>query len=414
MYESSRRRARSPIANSRSRGRCRATRPLVTLTTMLSALALAPDATAGETLKIGEEASLTVGVGVRMSYTNTENGAPNGTSSSNEFEVENARIFLNGTWGKYLKGTLNTERQGGAVNNGGDSIRIMDAIAQFEYNDVFNVWLGRMLPPSDRANLYGPFYVTAWSYPGVVSNYPNIAVGRDDGAMLWGKPFGGKLVYSVGAFNGHNRAAGLSNESDNLLFAGRLHFNFLDVEPPPAHYLGGTYFGAKDIFSIGLAGNMQSDGAGTAARPGDLKIWSVDALFEKKLGGGYVPTLEGAYYKYDLDGAVDCGSGEPGSVPCPSGDNAGGQVDGKAYMVSAALLFPGKIGIGQLQPFVRYQKFDRDLSNTTKKATEFGINYIINGSNAKLSAVYTKFDDDRLAPGQTDWKQFVLGVQLQF
>jgi hypothetical protein len=47
--------------------------------------------------------------------------------------------------------------------------------------------LGRMLPPSDRANLSGPFYVSAWSFPGVVSNYPNLAVGRDNGMLLWGK-----------------------------------------------------------------------------------------------------------------------------------------------------------------------------------------------------------------------------------
>ena len=58
----------------------------------------------------------------------------------------------------------------------------MDAIAQFEFMPEFNVWLGRMLPPSDRANLYGPFYALPWSYPGVASNYPNLAVGRDNGA----------------------------------------------------------------------------------------------------------------------------------------------------------------------------------------------------------------------------------------
>jgi len=389
-------------------------RPLFALTALLGSITASAPALAGATLKIGDDASLSIGIGVRMSYTSLENGAPNGTSSSSDFAVENARLFLNGQWGKIFKATLNTERQGGAAATGGDSIRMMDAIAQFEFNDVFNIWLGRMLPPSDRANLYGPFYVTAWSYPGVASNYPNLAVGRDNGAMVWGKPFGGKLVYSAGVYNGHNNVGGLSNQSDKLLVAGRLHFNLLDVEPPPAHYLGGTYFGGKDILSIGIAGNSQADGAGTAARPGNLKIWSADILFEKKLAGGFVPTLEGAYYKYDLGGAIDCGSGEPGAVACPVGDNVGGQVDGKAWLFSAALLFPGKVGWGQLQPFVRYQKYDRSLSATTSKATDFGLNYIINGSNAKISAVYTKFEDTRLAPAQTDRKQFVLGVQLQY
>ena len=388
--------------------------PLLSFTPLLCSVGMVSPALAGATLKIGDDASLGLGIGLRMSYTNTDNGAPNGTSSSNDFAIENARIFLNGQWGKIFKATLNTERQGGPAATGGDSIRIMDAIGQFEFNDVFNVWLGRMLPPSDRANLAGPFYATAWSYPGVVSNYPNIGVGRDDGAMVWGKPFGGKLVYSFGIFDGHNKAASLSNNSDKVLFAGRLHLNLLDVEPPPAHYLGGTYFGAKDIFSIGLAGQSQSDGAGTAAKSGNLKIWNLDVLFEKKMAGGFVPTLEGAYYKYDLGGAIDCNSGEPGAVACPSADNVGGQVEGKSYMASAALLFPGKVGWGQFQPFIRYQKYERDVSSTTNKATDFGLNYIIKGANAKVSAVYTKREDSRRAPGQTDIDQFVIGVQLQY
>jgi hypothetical protein len=289
----------------------------------------------------------------------------------------------------------------------------MDAIVQLEPNDLFNFWLGRMLPPSDRANLSGPFYVSAWSFPGVVSNYPNLAVGRDNGMLVWGKPAGGKVVYSVGAFNGHNRAAGLSNIADNMLYAGRLAVALWDAEPAPAYYEGGTYYGSKDILTVGLAGQMQKDGAGTAAVKGDFKVWSLDALLEKKIGG-FVPALEGAYYKYDLGGAVDCGSGEPGSVACPVADNVGGQVAGKALLLSGAVVLPGKAYGGQIQPFIRYQKFDRDLSSTTSKATDFGVNYLLNGSNGKISLVYTKFDDSRIAPAQTSAKQIVLGLQVQY
>jgi hypothetical protein len=409
------RRHNSCTSTAGARSRAQNPRKLpILVCSLLGCLGVAGAAQGAATLKLGDESSVTLGFGTRLSYTNTEDGAPNGSSSSNDFAVENARLFLSGQYGRYLKGTLNTERQGGPAASGGDSIRIMDAIAQFEFSDPFNLWLGRMLPPSDRANLAGPFYVLPWSYPGTVSNYPNIAVGRDDGGLVWGKLFGGKLVYSLGAFDGHNSATGLSNQSDKLLFAGRLHFNILDVEPPPAHYLGETYLGSKDIFSIGIAGNTQSDGAGTAANPGRLNIWSVDVMFEKKLAGGFVPTLVGAYYSYDLNGAVDCGSGEPGSVACPSGDNVGGQVDGKAWMATAGLLLPMKVGWGQFQPFVRYQKFERDLSNTTSKAYDFGVNYIIRGPDAKISLMYTKLDDTRLRPADTDIRRFTLGVQLLF
>jgi hypothetical protein len=380
----------------------------------LALTASAPLAIAGADLKLGDDAGVTIGFGIRNSYTSVENGAPNGTSRSNDFSIENARLYLSGHYGKIIKATFNTERTGGPANSGGDSIRVMDAIVQFEFAPEFNIWMGRMLPPSDRANLYGPFYALPWSYPGVASNYPQLAVGRDNGVMIWGKPFGGKLVYSGGAFEGHNKAAGLSGQSDKLLYAGRLAFNIWDPEPAPAHYTGGWYGGAKDIFTVALAGFTQADGVGTAATPGRLRVYSADVLLEKKFSAG-VPTFEAAYYKYRL-GAVDCGSGEPGAPACVGGsnDNIGGQVDGKSYLVSGAFLFAPKIGWGQFQPFIRYQKYDRSLSNTTSKATDFGVNYIIKGPNAKVSAVYTKMEDNRLPVASRDRDMFTLGVQLQY
>ncbi len=381
----------------------------------LAVLATTQGAFAGAELKISDDASVNLGVGLRTSYTSTERGAPNGTSRSSDFNLENIRLYMSGQYGKVIKLTFNTERTGGPAATGGDNVRVMDAIAQFEFMPEFNVWMGRMLPPSDRANLYGPFFALPWSYPGVASNYPNLAVGRDNGVMVWGKPFGGKLVYSVGAFEGHNKNAALSGGSDRLQYSGRVALNLLEAEPAPAHYTGGWY-GGKDLFTVGLATSRQSDGVGSATRKGSLNIWNADLLFEKKLSAG-VPTLEGAYYKYNL-GAVDCGSGEPGAVGCPAvlptGDNLGGQVDGKSYLLGAAWMFPQQIGWGKFQPFVRYQKFNRSVSSTTSKATDVGLNYIIRGPNAKISLMYTKFNDNRLAVAVRDTDMFTLGVQLQY
>lgn len=383
---------------------------------VLGLLAAPPYVAQAAEIKMGDDASFSAGIGLRTSYTRREFGAPNGTSDSNDFAIENLRLYLGGSYGKFIKATFNTERTGGPAAIGGDNVRVLDAIAQFEFDPVLNFWIGRMLPPSDRANLYGPFYALPWSYPGVASTYPSLAVGRDNGAMVWGKPMGGKLVYSVGAFEGHNKAAGLSGASDKLLYAGRLAFNVWDPEPAPAHYTGGWYGGSKDILTVAVAGFSQADGVGTAAAPGDLKTWSADLLFEKKLAAG-VPTFEVAYYKYDLGGVPDCGSGEPGSpacvIPVPA-DNVGGQVDGKAYLLGAAFLFPQKVGWGQFQPFVRYQKFERTLSNTDNKALDIGVNYVIRGPNAKVSVVYSKFEDSRVAAPLNDVDQFLVGVQLQY
>jgi len=366
-------------------------------------------------LKLSDDASVTVGLGLRTSYTSTENGAPNGSSYSNNFAVENARLYTTGSYGKMFKVTMNFNASGntGSTNGAGDSLRLIDGIARAEFMPEFNIWMGRMLPPSDRANLYGPFFTAAWAFPFIAQNYPASTAGRDTGVMVWGDTFGGKFSYSGGVFNGHNRQATLSNQSDNPLYAGRLEVNFWD--PQTGYYRDGTYFGSKDVLALAVAGFSQSNGVGTAAAPGNLKIWSVDGFFEKKLAGDYVPTFEAIYYRYDL-GAVDCGSGEPGAPVCTGGggDNIGGQVAGKSYIATGAFLFPQKFYYGQFQPFLRYQRYNRDVSQTTSKVSELGLNYIIKGPNAKVSLVYSKFDDSRLAPAQTGAKQIVLGVQLQY
>jgi hypothetical protein len=356
--------------------------------------------------KISDDVTFNAGIGLRASYSRRDFGAPDGTSKSNDFSVESARLFLGGSYAKMFKATLNTER------GADDKVRLLDGIAQFEPTPAINVWIGRMLPPSDRANLYGPYYAVPWSFPGVVSNYPSIFAGRDNGLTVWGKPMGGKLVYAVGAFEGHNKVLGLSGQSDKLLYSGRVAYNLWDPEPAPAYYTGGWYGGSKDILTIALAGQSQKDGVGSAATPGKLSMYSLDLLAEKKLGFG-VPTFEAAFYKYSL-GAPDCGSGEPGAPACLAGENVGGQVDGKATLLGGAWLIPQTIGWGQFQPFLRWQRFKRTLSSTTAKEFDLGVNYLIRGPNARLTVQYSKLRDDRVPAPRDDVAQIVLGAQLMF
>jgi hypothetical protein len=275
-----------------------------------------------------------------------------------------------------------------------------------------------MLPPSERANLYGPFYTSAWSYPGVASvgygGNLSIIAGRDDGVMAWGNLFDNKFTYSAGIFNGHNRSSTLSNAGNASLYAGRLEYNFWDAEG--GYYRNATYLGAKDILALGVSMQNQQNGVGSVSRPGNLKIWDVDLLVEKKLGGGWVPTFEYMYQKTDI-GVVDCGTFESTPVGCTAltaGSSESGLTAGKTQLATVALLIPGTIGWGQVQPFIRYQKQKRDVSATQNEATDFGVNYLIKGFNAKISAVYTKLEDTRLPVGKTQQDQFVLGVQLNY
>jgi hypothetical protein len=361
------------------------------------ALAAAGTANAGVTVAGPGDSYLTLGLWMRTSYTSAEDAAPNGSSRSNDFAVDSIRIITSGKLTKSIGGMVNFERQSD------ESMRLLDVVAQFELTEGINLWFGRMLPPTDRANLAGPFFANVWEYPGV-SQYPNAFTGRDDGALLWGNVMDSKLLYAIGAFQGKNRGTGLSNDSDELLYAGRLAYSFLDAEP--GYYGTNSYFGEKNLFTVGATFQTQKNGVGTALAKGDYTAWNVDALFETKLAGGGVVTLEGAYYDYDTDGVTDVANT---NVLCSGINNCGGATEGTAYLVTAAYLIPGTYGIGQFQPYVRYQEFDPEVGSTTDQ-WDFGVTYVMKGHNARITAVYSDIDPG--AAASTD--KFIVGVQLMY
>ena len=381
----------------------RTSRPRGLLLSGAAVLCFAPmgAAQAAGVIKLGDDDSyVSVGLGLRASVTQDRHGAPDG-SSAFDTHLDSVRLYVNAQMNKTIGATFNTERDGDG------NIKLLDGYARFEFADGFNVWAGRLLPPSDRSNLDGPYYLSSWNYPGVVSQYPARFAGRDDGVTVWGKLFEKKLTYAVGVFRGHDRIAGAANHGGDPLFAGRVAYNFWDVEDNPGYYTSSTYYGGADVLTVAVAGMMQDKAVGSAAAAGDYRAWNVDALMEKKVLDGGAVTLEGAYYHYDTGGVVDVPPTFGGASPT---DNVGGVTQGHAWLVSAAFLFPQKVGIGKLQPVARYQEFEATLAHATTKQWDGGVNYVIKGHNARLSLDWahvsgTAIPDDDL---------LTLGAQLQF
>lgn len=154
--------------------------------TLAAVTALPSLAHAGGTIKIDETRSISVGVGLRTSFNAIEGQAPDGTSRSKDFALDSARLYVSGQMLPIVSFEFNTELgdDAGAGVGGGD-VEILDAVVKFAFNDSFNVWAGRFLPPSDRSNLSGPYYLNSWDFP-LVQQYPNLAVGRDNGAAILG------------------------------------------------------------------------------------------------------------------------------------------------------------------------------------------------------------------------------------
>jgi hypothetical protein len=308
--------------------------------------------------------TVTVGAGLRTSFTTVDvpDDGEGGGGTESGFALDSARIYISGKVTDQIGIMFNTE-----YNSGSDEIFVMDAAGQFTLSDSFNIWAGRFLAPSDRANLYGPYYGNNWGFAvdGVQDGYPFEVAGRSDGLMYWGQF--GKIKLALGAFNNEVGSA-------DMKYAGRVQIDFWDAEN--GYYQNGSYYGAKDLLAVGVA----TQGAG------DNSAYSVDVLMEKKFGGGGVLTLEGEYASYD-------GYGYYPWMP-----------DGDGYYALAAYLFPKVIGIGKFQILAKYGTASPDDAEDVD-VTEINLNYIIKDQNARIHLFYIDAD------GRAD--VYGIGLQLQ-
>ncbi|MDX1572982.1 MAG: porin [Methylophaga sp.] len=371
---------------------------LVALATTSSLLPVSAANAAG-TITFGEDRYVSVGFGLIGSYNSTEDGFNNGADDSNDFSLNHGRIYLAGALNKYIKGMLNTE-----ISGPSNSSQVIDAVGIFELTPNFSIWAGRFLSPSSRANMAGPFYTSGdgyWADLTARYGWNGGVIGRDDGVAVVGTTLDQRLAYSFGAFEGKDifrfsvgaDGSGLEDRStaddDELMYAGRLQYSFWDKEP--GYYGTGNYLGTKDIFTIGVAAREKGDGASSAFAVGDYSQWTVDLLIEKKFAPGAV-SLEAAYFDYDTDDVFLSEQGD-------------------AYYASLGYIFNQKVGWGQFMPFVRYQSFDTDDTTVGEiERTDFGVNYIIDGYNASITAVYKDLESDFA----DDQDIFDVSVQLQF
>ncbi len=332
---------------------------------------------------------ISIGAGVQTSFKHSEVDVPNSVDVD-DFNLDSARIYLSGKATDTIGIMFNTEYNGAT-----ETVGVIDAVAQFSFSDSFNIWAGRFLPPSDRANLYGPYYSNHWGVytDGIQDGYPFETTGRDDGVMYWGQF--GKAKVSFGLFD----VQGLTKGNSDVLAAGRVQLDFWDAES--GYYLNGTYYGDKDLLAVGVAAQ---NNAGNNA-------YSVDFLLEKKLAGAGTFSLEAEYAKYDGLGGYP--SPRPGAYDSSDG----------AYVL-AAYLFPQEVGIGKFQVLAKVAMAGYDYATNVdvdQDTMELNVNYIIKQFNARISAFYIDTKYDPSGAGTTavintirpDSKTYGIGLQVQ-
>ncbi|MFW2373299.1 MAG: porin [Gammaproteobacteria bacterium] len=352
---------------------------------------------AGGKIVIDDTRWISLGAGVRTSIASVGDSAPDG-SNANNFNLENARLYIAGQATKDFKFYFGTDKMWGEYG-------VLDAIIQYEPGKKFNVWMGRMLVPADRIEMNGPFYGLSWGqytvplYPSDndISNGANGVAGtygRDEGVTVWGTV--GKFQYAVGLFDGYSDVA---NQSDEMMYATRLAYNFFDNEANPGYYTSSTYYGkGGDILTFAISAQYQDDGYGTAAESGSFKGYAIDGIFEKPLANGAAITIEAEFKSFEV------------STTAATPDFS--MFDGDAYFGTFAYLIGSDSPTGQYQPYIRFTENSPSIGDSSS-LTELGVNYIISGHNMRLNLNVTDGDANASGSKGTDSTSVLLGMQFQ-
>ncbi len=317
---------------------------------------------------------ITVGAGAIGSYNHNN---PDGGPTKDDFSLDDVRLYINGSITPTVKFTFDSD-----YDNTTSQVSVIDAIVRFEFSDQLNIWAGRFLAPSDRANLYGPYYsnLQQGNYTdGIQDGYSSTAAGRTDGVAYWGQF--GPVKVSAGLFNDPDPVAG----QNSVIVAERVMVDFWD--PEPGYYLNGTYYGDKDILAVGVVGQER----------GGNSDYSADFLLEKRLpGNSGVFTLEAEYARYDHLAGL--------------GGNSGSN-DGGYGLVS--YLFPRPLGPGKVQILGKYASTDVTLNSAdsyTQKTKDVEFNYIIKEFNLR-TGLY--FHDETFDMGMPGAKVYGVSFQVQ-
>jgi hypothetical protein len=315
---------------------------------------------------------VTVGAGMRASYvhTNTDGG-----DSTDRFPLDSIRLYVNGPVTSKIKFMFNTE-----YNQASNTVNVLDAVARLEFSPKFNIWAGRVLPPSDRANLAGPYYNHHWNVytDGIQNGHPFVFQGRDNGVVYWGD-FGKRIKISAGAFDG-----GTATGRSDVIGAARVQIHFWDQEE--GYYLNSTYYGDKNLLSLGGATQVQDGRTAT----------TVDFLLEKKMSSAGSFTIEGEYANYNRLGGYDANYSKSQG----------------AYGL-ASYIFPKMVGPGRFEVLGKYAKanFTQGTAPSyNQKTTEINFNYLVKQFNARFMTFYK---DTRFNRGRPDFWQAGIGLQIQ-
>lgn len=379
-----------------------------TATIHMNAFAAKPEVAAEASTVVTPKPVLTVGLGMRTGVAVSLNNPAAGDKATVSLDdglldQANLRPFMTAQLAPYMSFFASFEI-GSGTPKGIGKFSILDAVMQLKFRPEFQVWVGQHIAANDRNNMNGPFFGNGWNFAIDVPSYPFDTGARDRGVTVWGLIKGGRVKY-------HASVVDLQpgQTLKNARYGGRVVLHLL--EPEDFYYNSGTYFGKKDILALGAVVNYQKGVAGPLGvdLDNDFLGFSFDAMFEKNLGAPGTVTLEGGYWDFSGVGAgyranqgtLDAGMGV--ATPYPV----------RSFFASGSWLFTNKVGVGHLQPNVRWQQAGDLNGRGDVNVFDVGVGYIIDGFNHRWHLNYRRKSGGEVAGTPSPTEDIVaVGAQI--
>ncbi len=192
-------------------------------------------------------------------------------------------------------------------------------------------------------------------------------------------------------------ANNINNDGDptgNTIIEGYFRYQLLDNESTKLPYAVGSYLGKKRIFAIGAgffshANGMYNEGTGEHS---NVNHFAVDAFLDMPVGAGGCFNAYAALQSFDY------------------GENyvARWAGTGTNIYAHAGFLIPGS----KVMPYVAFQTGNYDGLEENTSALDIGLNYFINGHNAKVTLEYHSIMNDPREGGINDVSQLRLQTHV--
>lgn len=166
------------------------------------------------------------------------------------------------------------------------------------------------------------------------------------------------------------------NVTGNMILEGYFRYNFWDKESTKLPYQVGTYLGKKKVFGIGAGFFAHPKGMfnDVTGEHGSVTHFAVDAFLDMPVGTDGALNAYLAYMNFNYgENYVARWAG--------TGSAIYGQV---GYLLRSA----------KLMPYVAYNMGNYDGFDDPVTALDIGLNYFINGHNAKLTLEYHQISGD--------------------